>query len=255
MDVRLTALPFLVLSALAACDKGSDSAGSSESDTDTDSDSDTDTDGLRHRFRHGLGFRRGHRYRHRLGFRFRHGHGHGHGHRHRHRHTDFSADIHVTITVAKTGDVVCDTMIQLTGTPYAGTCPDCEFAYEVDGEITAEKGSGCDPSYFTPFLTYIDDAKSSAGGVYLAFSDVGMPYDTKTENNILWLGTYSTSTSDVEWEPNAFDGSIFGVASYAKGLLEWKLDYLGSIAVPSLYPYYYYYQDTYVYVTGTGHVF
>jgi hypothetical protein len=42
------------------------------------------------------------------------------------------------------GVTLCDTTIELTGTPYVGTCPSCDFSYSLDSEVAKEAGADCD---------------------------------------------------------------------------------------------------------------
>jgi hypothetical protein len=165
-------------------DTDTDSDTDTDTDTDTDSDTDTDTD------------------------------------------TDadlFHAEVQVTVTIVETSEVVCDTTIELVGTPYTGTCSTCEFAYEITGEITAEAGSDCVEGYFQTWSSYLPNADLPQ--VWMAFSDAGLVYGYYERYNILWRGNYPPGGHEVNWVPNVFDGSIFGYASYAGGVLDWTLDY------------------------------
>jgi hypothetical protein len=217
---RRIALLLLALPAVGACDKGTDSAGSEESDADTDSDTDSDTD----------------------------------------TDTDsdtdsdadtdtdtdtdsdtdadtdtgFHADIHITITVVETHDVLCDTQIALTGTPYTGSCPDCAFAYQVFGEITSEKGSGCDPTYLSTYESYLSDEIDA--DVWLAFSTKATVYEDVVATDVLWRGTYPPYATEVYWHPNVFDGSKYGAATYDAGVLAWTIDYYAALLT---YPFSY----------------
>ena len=184
-------------------DTDSDSDTDADTDSDTDSDTDTDTD----------------------------------------THTDpdaFHAEIQVTITQLETEDVVCDTTIEITGTPYTGTCNGCSFAYETTGEITDEAGSGCPEGYLQTWSTYTPDA--TLAQVWLAFSDVGLVYGYYEETNVLWRGNWPPGWYEVNWVPNAWDGSMFGYATYAGGVLDWTLDYDAPVYSP----------DRHVHTVGRG---
>jgi len=41
------------------------------------------------------------------------------------------------------GTIRCDTTIGLTGVPFTGTCPGCDFVYDVSAEILDEAGTSC----------------------------------------------------------------------------------------------------------------
>lgn len=191
----------------ADTDTDADTDSDTDTDTDTDSDTDTDTD------------------------------------------TDsdtdadpdaFHAEIQVTITMLDTADVVCDTTVELTGTPYTGTCAACSFAYEMTGEITAEAGSGCPEDYLQTWSTYLPTA--SFPQVWLAFGDIGLLYGYYEETNVLWRGNWPPGGTEVNWVPNAWDGSMFGYASYAGGVLDWTLDYDAPVLEP----------DRHVHTVGRG---
>ena len=188
---------FFLLLASAACDKGRDSSGGDESDADTDSDTDSDTD----------------------------------------TDTDsdtdsdtdtdtdsdtdsdtdtdtgFSGTIQMEVTDIA-GTVVCDTTIALTGTPYTGDCPGCDFAYATTGVVTAEAGTGCDYAKHGPLGSFIDEGFPFDR--YIAFSPdyVG--------DRVLWT---ARSTSPGNWIPLAYDGSSFGAPTYSGGVLEWTRGY------------------------------
>ena len=204
-------LLFLAFLAATACAKGSDSAGGEESDTDTDADSDTDTDAD----------------------------------------TDTDSDtdtdtdsdtdtdtdtdsdtdsdtdtdtdadsglvgtIEMEVTDA-TGTLVCDTTIALTGTPYAGSCPSCDLAFETSGVVTAEAGTACDYAKYAVMGSFVD--KAVGFGRMLAFS---ASYHGLA-NNVLWS---ATSASPDAWYALAFDGSSTGYATFASGVLDWDLSY------------------------------
>src|SRR5215203_2599049 len=128
---------FVVLVAVACEGKNSDSAGTAESDVDTDTDSDTDTD------------------------------------------TDsdtdvdtgFSAEIQLTVTDPD-GTELCDSTIELAGTPFTGYCPAhlCDFAFEVDGVVTAESGTSCDYDDYAKLATYLPTPDYEKR--FLAFSSI-----------------------------------------------------------------------------------
>jgi hypothetical protein len=212
----------VLLLVLSACDKGDDSAppqavdsdGDADTDTDTDGDADADTDSDTDTDTDTDP-------------------------------TEFHAEIQVTLTVLETADVVCDTTVELTGTPYTGTCAGCAFAYETTGEITSEAGSGCGEGYLETWSTYLPDA--SVPQVWLAFSDVGLLYVYYEHTNILWHGTWPPDGKEVSWGPNAFDGSIFGYATYAGGVLDWTLDYYSVLPVEP-------FADTHVHAVGQAFV-
>ncbi len=122
----------------------------------------------------------------------------------------------------ESSDVVCDTTIELVGTPYTGTCATCEFAYEITGEITAEAGSGCPEGYPGTWSTYLAD--ETLPQVWLAFSSAGVVYGYYDRTNILWRGNLPGGV-EVNWVPNVFDGSSWGSATYSKGVLDWTIEY------------------------------
>jgi len=162
----------------ADSDADTDTDTDTDSDTDGDTDSDTDTD------------------------------------------TDTDADFEATLQLQVTDDttVVCDTTIELRGTPYAGTCPGCDYAYEVTGEITAEAGSACPYDELTYFQTYL--ATAAFPSIWWAFgNEVSSPYGVP----VVWIGT---GIDDPHWEPNVYEGNALGsVTSYGGGTVAWVLEY------------------------------
>jgi hypothetical protein len=38
------------------------------------------------------------------------------------------------------GVTLCDTTIELSGTPYVGTCPSCDFSYALESTVAKEAG-------------------------------------------------------------------------------------------------------------------
>jgi len=73
--------------------------------------------------------------------------------------TDTDVDTHatfsgqLTFTQVEDGTTVCDADVALSGTAYTGTCEGCDFAFDMDGEVTRDDGtSDC---YLYPTLTYV----------------------------------------------------------------------------------------------------
>jgi hypothetical protein len=114
-----------------------------------------------------------------------------------------------------TGAVICDTTIALTGTPYTGYCPDCGFAFETTGVVTAEAGTSCDYTKYAVMGSFID--KALGFDRMLAFSPSSDSY-----TNVLWE---ATSADPDTWFKVAYDLSPRGTASYASGVLDWNLSY------------------------------
>ena len=178
----------LVLLFVVACTgKGDDSANESyadsdsDADTDTDTDSDTDTD------------------------------------------TDTDADFTATLQlhVTDAAKVLCDTTIELRGTQYTGSCPGCDYAYEVTGEITAEAGTACPYDDLTYYQTYLATAASPS--IWWAFAnEVTSPYGVP----VVWIGTADASGAGPSWEPNVYAGNTLGsVTAYGGGTVAWVLAY------------------------------
>ena len=94
----------LVLALACSNSKDDTAGGDSDADTDTDTDSDTDSD----------------------------------------TDTDtdtdaFSAEVQYTWTVD--GVDICDTLVEVTGTESTGSCPDCDWAFDVTGVAASEGGN------------------------------------------------------------------------------------------------------------------
>jgi hypothetical protein len=69
--------------------------------------------------------------------------------------------------------------------------------------------------------------------------------------NVLWRGYGYGAGSSVGWVNNVWDGSYFGFATYAKGVVNWTLAYPNGFSLTT-YPFTYYPAD--VYATGTAHI-
>jgi len=134
--------------------------------------------------------------------------------------TDFEATLQLRVTDDTT--IVCDTTIELHGTPFTGSCPGCDYAYEVTGEITAEAGTACPYDDLTYYETYM--ATAAFPSLFWAFADAGTsPYGVP----VVWIGTtYTGGPSDPVWEPNVYEGNTLGsVTSYGAGTVAWVLAY------------------------------
>src|SRR6185436_370598 len=116
-------------------------------------------------------------------------------------------------------------------------CPGhlCDFAFEVDGVVTAESGTSCDYDDYAKLATYLpapDYAKR-----FLAFSSL-YPALYGDYTNLLWAG-YSVDKypDSPRWFSYVFDTPAipyafpYGSATYSKGLLEWSLEYVKTIDV------------------------
>ena len=133
--------------------------------------------------------------------------------------TDFEATLH--LRVADDTTVVCDTTIELRGTPYTGSCPGCDYAYEVTGEITAEAGTACLYDELTYYQTYL--ATAAFPSIWWAFAnEVTSPYGVP----VVWIGTADAGGGDPSWEPNVYEGNTLGsVTAYGGGTVAWVLSY------------------------------
>jgi hypothetical protein len=164
-------------------DSDTDSDTDSDSDSDADSDSDSDTDSDS---------------------------------------DPFEATLQLRVTDGTTTDVLCDTTIELRGTPYTGSCPGCDYAYEVTGEITAEAGTACPYDELTYYQTYM--ATAAFPSIWWAFGDAKIsPYGEP----VVWVGfTYAGGAIDPTWQPNVYEGNMLGyVIDYGAGRVEWVLAY------------------------------
>src|SRR6185436_7403642 len=134
--------------------------------------------------------------------------------------TDLSGTIHFR-AANQSASGVCDTTIELTGTPYSGRCPSCDFAFAVTGKVTAEAGTACDLNDYAPAMTYL--AGDVYENVYLAFS--ASTKDGYT--NMLRAGfTYPGKKNGPYWRTYVYDGGTDGAATYGSHLLEWTIDYM-----------------------------
>lgn len=186
---------FLVVLVAACANKDDDSApGESDADTDADTDSDTDTDADTDSDTDSDSD----------------------------TDTDADADFEATLQLRVTDDttVLCDTTIELQGTPYTGSCPACDYAYEVTGEITAEAGTACPYEKLTYYQTYL--ATAAFPSIFWAFADATTsPYAVP----VVWIGTTGAG-ADPTWEPNVYHGNALGyVTAYGGGTVEWVLAY------------------------------
>ena len=184
--------PAVLFAALVACSNKDDDSAASDGDTDADTDSDTDTD--------------------------------TDGDTDTDTDTDTDSDTDLTGTIHfrvsnESGSGACDTTIELTGTPYSGTCPSCDFAFRVTGTPT-EAGTDCDYADYSPAATYL--AGDTYENIYLAFSS-----STKDGyTNMLRAGfTYPGKTDGPYWVNYVYDGGTDGTATYGSHLLEWTIDY------------------------------
>src|SRR6185436_14997425 len=121
--------------------------------------------------------------------------------------TDLSGTIHFR-AANQSASGVCDTTIELTGTPYSGTCPSCDFAFNVTGKVTSEAGTACNLDDYSPAMTYL------AGDVY---ENVYLAFSASTKDgyaNMLRAGfSYPGKKNGPYW------------ATYGSHLLEWTVDY------------------------------
>jgi hypothetical protein len=229
-------LPFLVCSIVACDDKGDDSAGAGEADADTDADSDTDTDTDTD------------------------------ADSDTDTDTDADADTDTdtdtdtdadadtdtdTDTDADTdadsdtdtgldtlsgtveltllddvGGYICDSVIELTGTEYTGTCDGCDLAFHTTGTVVKESGYDCDyESGRFPWGSWVNTTWMP--NRWLAFRPGPYVWSLtgSTYNATLWTGMprYSTDTDPYLWWPEVvYDHGE--TLSYTKGLLSWVED-------------------------------
>jgi hypothetical protein len=175
-------------------DTDSDTDADTDSDTDADTDSDTDAD------------------------------------------TDADTDTDTGVPTGLTGTVqldvvdasgksLCDTTLTLTGTEYTGSCPGCDFAYDVESTVAVEAGTDCEYAAYAVFGIFTESIL--VPDAFLAFSSLYSP----SISDALLEGVPFVAGSDPSlWLPLVYAGSPYGSASYSKGLLTWTLglDYPGA---------------------------
>jgi hypothetical protein len=180
---------------LVACgDKDDTDAPEGDTDTDTDADGDTDSDADAD--------------------------------------ADTDTDVDMPDSFAGTVEYVfnmggvndCDATIDLVGSKYTGSCPGCDFAFDIDPTITADNGT--EDCYLHPYFSYVESSvyvglmmahMDSYAGYYGTYNDVfatgfGVDYSAygfgyypgpyffmmAYEGNT--LGTFTRTGDDIEWD-------------------------------------------------------
>ena len=178
----------VLFAALLACSNKKDDSSAPDGDTDTDTDSDTDSDSD------------------------------ADADTDTDSDTDFSATIHFRAS-NQSGSGACEATVELTGTPYSGSCPSCEFAFAVTGDVTSG-GASCDYEDYSPAMTYL--TTDAYENVYLAFSS-----STKDGyTNMLRAGFTYAGGKAPYWVTYVYDDGTNGTATYGSHLLEWTVDYM-----------------------------
>ncbi len=126
--------------------------------------------------------------------------------------------------------------------PFAGTCPDCDFVFEVTGTLARDDGNGACP-YWAPRTIYNTSAYYPAPDL-LGFASTLTGYGPHagTYTDAFLLASYMDFGFGAPFGPSWWvqtGGGIYdnGTASYAGGVLEWTyvVGKDGSIEDP-LYP-------------------
>ncbi len=118
----------------------------------------------------------------------------------------------------------CDTTVALIGTPYTATCLDCDWAYQVVGEVTDEKGTGCNYDRFAQYGTFLPTEDMPDRWIGFSYAvDLG----TYFSYNWLWAGyDIAGKTTKPIWGSRLYgETSYFGTAVAKAGALEWHMEY------------------------------
>src|SRR6185503_19543646 len=109
--------------------------------------------------------------------------------------------------------------------PYAGTCTDCDFAFQVTGTLTRDDGNGACP-YWAPGTIYNTAAVYVAPDLLAFASKTTGPYWGDAYTDAFMLGSYDDFGFGKPFGPNWWFKSgggfyDYGTASYSGGKLEW----------------------------------
>lgn len=121
-------------------------------------------------------------------------------------------------TETTAGEVVCDVDLELVGTPYTGSCSDCEFAFHVDPTVIDDRGT--DDCVLPSLWTYVDD--DFIGNSGLGYADATANIDGEPLDRALVAvgdleGTRPTSAGIVQ------DGQAFTEVSWdGVGTMRWE---------------------------------
>jgi hypothetical protein len=112
------------------------------------------------------------------------------------------------------GSVVCDATVSFTGTPYAGDCKDCDFAFEIEPVLERDEGTIACP--WNPILTLY-----APGSFWIDPTVVGFTDHNNGIPDVLILGAttewYGTTLGELE------DGYL-GSVSLDGNELAWTID-------------------------------
>ncbi|HJN72758.1 MAG TPA: PPC domain-containing protein [Myxococcota bacterium] len=139
----------------------------------------------------------------------------------------------VNYVTTDNGEIACDSVISLSGTPYTGTCSGCDFAFLIDATIDTEDGT--EDCYHHPYLTYVEDTwakdiwlghSDSYPGYYYDYADAfitGFSYDYY---GYLYPGYYFILSSDDSYSYGTFGRTGDDVAwSFGYTYAEYDLSY------------------------------
>jgi hypothetical protein len=117
----------------------------------------------------------------------------------------------IEIGVLRNGESACEAAIEFTGVPYTGECPGCDFAFQIDADLTTATGDACDEALPPLFLWTLLESPSIAG-LYLGFTDAD-----PTE---LWVG-YRAAGEEVDFV-RLLPEEQGDAVDYAAGELAWS---------------------------------
>jgi len=122
----------------------------------------------------------------------------------------------------------CDAVIDLEGTKYTGTCPGCDFAFDIDSTITTDNGTA--DCSLHPYFSYI--GQDFMMGLKMAHMDSYAGY-YGTYNNVFATGfgydysAYGYGYYGPYWFLLAQDGGGYGTFSRTGDDIEWTFNYGG----------------------------
>ena len=140
------------------------------------------------------------------------------------------SSIHGTVEyeVVADGVIRCDATIAFTGVPYAGFCPTCEFAFEVEATVTRDDGSQA--CFYSPLFSLYENSAMFTSPTAIGFAPT-YEYFGSTLQNVLLVGfTYLYEDGEVagpyaEYPELFYDGSYYGGhASFDGKALAWGLE-------------------------------
>lgn len=150
------------------------------------------------------------------------------------------------------GGTVCDATITLAGTPYTGTCDGCDFAFNVEGTVTADNSTG--DCTLNPMLSFVPDATHY--DLIMAHAETFAGYYGDLTNAFIAGYSYSPDyPGPYFYQYTSYDGSYYGTFTQEGTQFNWTYSTEGtSFDLSAYYQYCEYIYPYYLYepVAGQG---